>query len=181
MTSKHSTALQTLQTCSFAEGCPMLHLKVAFEAPSSCAHCGTATVDDNTLHLCLNQWLKSLLLECLPVVRYCDALTAVQYKYNKQYSRWPNRSMGYNIWHTVGPLCMISLWAKKRVSTGALEALNNPPVVQTKIWRNGRDSVDNTYQLCVFGSDEICQLRSENSNCADSKLAKFDSHQSYGI
>ena len=35
--------------------------------------------------------------------------------------------------YTVGPLIIESLWAKKRVSTGALRALDNQPVVQTKI------------------------------------------------
>ena len=34
---------------------------------------------------------------------------------------------------TVGPLIIESLWAKKRVSTGALEALDDPLVVQMKI------------------------------------------------
>ena len=33
---------------------------------------------------------------------------------------------------TVGPLIIESFWAKKRVSTGALEALDDPLVVQTK-------------------------------------------------
>ena len=33
---------------------------------------------------------------------------------------------------TVGPLIIESLWAKKRVSTGALRALDDPLVVQTK-------------------------------------------------
>ena len=39
--------------------------------------------------------------------------------------------------HTVGPLIIESLWAKKRVSTGALRALDDQPVVQTKIWKRG--------------------------------------------
>ena len=34
---------------------------------------------------------------------------------------------------TVGPLIIESFWAKKRVSTGALGALDDPLVVQTKI------------------------------------------------
>ena len=34
---------------------------------------------------------------------------------------------------TVGPLIIESLEAKKRVSTGVLGALDDPPVVQTKI------------------------------------------------
>ena len=34
---------------------------------------------------------------------------------------------------TVGPLIIESFGAKKRVSTGALEALDDPIVVQTKI------------------------------------------------
>ena len=40
---------------------------------------------------------------------------------------------GNRILHTVGPLTIESLWAKKRVSTGALRALDDPLVVQTKI------------------------------------------------
>ena len=35
--------------------------------------------------------------------------------------------------YTVGPLIIESLWAKKRVSTGALEALDGPLVVQMNI------------------------------------------------
>ena len=38
---------------------------------------------------------------------------------------------------TVGPLIIESHWAKKRVSTGALGALDDPPVVQTKNWKRG--------------------------------------------
>ena len=37
--------------------------------------------------------------------------------------------------YTVGSLIMKSLWAEKRVSTGALWALDNPLVVQMKIWK----------------------------------------------
>ena len=37
------------------------------------------------------------------------------------------------ILHTVGPLIIESFQAKKRVSTGALGALDDPLVVQTKI------------------------------------------------
>ena len=37
------------------------------------------------------------------------------------------------ILYTVGPLIIESLWAKKRVSTGALGALDDSLVVQTKI------------------------------------------------
>ena len=36
MPSKHSNALQTSQTCSFAILCPVPHTKVAFVAPCSC-------------------------------------------------------------------------------------------------------------------------------------------------
>ena len=35
--------------------------------------------------------------------------------------------------HTVGPLIIESFWAEKRVSTGALGALDDPLVVKTKI------------------------------------------------
>ena len=35
--------------------------------------------------------------------------------------------------HIVGPLIIESFWAEKRVSTGALEALDDPLVVQAKI------------------------------------------------
>ena len=41
------------------------------------------------------------------------------------------------ILNAVGPLIIESLWAKKRVSTGALRALDDPVVVQTKIWKGG--------------------------------------------
>ena len=46
---------------------------------------------------------------------------------------------------TVGPLIIESLWTKKRVSTGALGALDDPLVVQTKIWKSCWVPVDNTY------------------------------------
>ena len=39
--------------------------------------------------------------------------------------------------YTVGPLIIESLWEEKRVSTGALRALDDPVVVQTKIWKGG--------------------------------------------
>ena len=32
----------------------MLHLKVTFDAPSSCAHCDMEPVNNGTLHPCLN-------------------------------------------------------------------------------------------------------------------------------
>ena len=38
---------------------------------------------------------------------------------------------------TVGPLIIESFWAKKRVSTGAPEALDDPLVVQTKFCKSG--------------------------------------------
>ena len=41
--------------------------------------------------------------------------------------------MGMSICYTVGTLIIESLWAKKRVSTGALEALDVPLLVQMKI------------------------------------------------
>ena len=45
---------------------------------------------------------------------------------------------------TVGPLIIESLWARKWVSTGALEALDDPLVVQMKIWTTDWVPVDNT-------------------------------------
>ena len=48
------------------------------------------------------------------------------------------------ILYTVGPLIIESLWAKKRVTTEALSALDNPFVVQTKIWKSVCVPVDNT-------------------------------------
>ena len=70
LTSKHSDASQTSQTCGFAKRCPMLHLKAAFKAPCSCVHCGIEPVNDNILHSCLNQWCKTLLFEYVLVVWY---------------------------------------------------------------------------------------------------------------
>ena len=49
--------------------------------------------------------------------------------------------------NTVGPLIIESLRAKKRVSTGALRALDDPLVVQTKIRKSGQVRVDNIYHL----------------------------------
>ena len=46
--------------------------------------------------------------------------------------------------YTVGPLIIESHWAKKWVSTGALEALDDPFVVQIKIWKTNWVPVDNT-------------------------------------
>ena len=48
---------------------------------------------------------------------------------------------------TVGPLIIESLWTKNRVSTGALGALDDPLVVQTKIWKSVWVCVDSTYHL----------------------------------
>ena len=45
---------------------------------------------------------------------------------------------------TVGPLIIESLWAKKWVSTGALEALDDTIVVQMKIWKTDWVPVDDT-------------------------------------
>ena len=42
-----------------------------------------------------------------------------------------------SIQDTVGPLIIESLRAKERVSTRALRALDDPLVVQTKIWKSG--------------------------------------------
>ena len=49
--------------------------------------------------------------------------------------------------NTVGPLIIESLWTKNRVSTGALGALDDPFVVQTKIWKSSWVPVDNAYHL----------------------------------
>ena len=46
-------------------------------------------------------------------------------------------------WCTVGPVNMESLGGKKRVSTGALRALDDPSEIQTKIWKSGWVPVDN--------------------------------------
>ena len=51
---------------------------------------------------------------------------------------------------TVRPLIAESLWAKTQVSTGAIEPLDYPPVVQKKIWKNVWDLVNNAYQLYCF-------------------------------
>ena len=48
---------------------------------------------------------------------------------------------------TVGPLIIELLRVKKRVSTGALGALDDPRVVQTKISKSGQVRVDNSYHL----------------------------------
>ena len=44
-----------------------------------------------------------------------------------------NQSALTDVPDTIGSLIIESLWAKKRVSTGALEALDDPLVVQMKI------------------------------------------------
>ena len=46
--------------------------------------------------------------------------------------------------YTVGPLIIESLWANKRVSAGALGALDDPLDVQTKILKSVRVPVDHT-------------------------------------
>ena len=48
---------------------------------------------------------------------------------------------------TVGPLSIQSPWAGKRMSTGALDALNDLLIVLTKIWKNGWVPVVNTSHL----------------------------------
>ena len=45
---------------------------------------------------------------------------------------------------TIGPLIIESIWTKKRVSTGALWALDDPLEVQTKIWKSVQVPVDHT-------------------------------------
>ena len=75
MTSKYSHALETLQTCSLVKGCPILHPKVAFEAPCSCAHCGTNSVHDDTLHSVWTQCWRTLLFEFIPVMWYWQVRT----------------------------------------------------------------------------------------------------------
>ena len=68
--------------------------------------------------------------------RTCEADSVYalpEYRTIVKYSRtWFISKAGRCIF-TVGPLIIESLWAKKRVSTGALGALDNPLVVQTKI------------------------------------------------
>ena len=49
--------------------------------------------------------------------------------------------------YTVGPLIIESFWAKKPVSTGALEALDDPLVVQTKFEKSGWVPEDITQHL----------------------------------
>ena len=49
--------------------------------------------------------------------------------------------------YTVGPLTIESFLAKKRVSTQALGALDEPLVVQTEIWNSDRVPVYNTWHL----------------------------------
>ena len=52
--SRHHMALLHIymlckQTCSFANWCPMHHLKVTFEAPCSCACCGIESIHDGNM------------------------------------------------------------------------------------------------------------------------------------
>ena len=49
--------------------------------------------------------------------------------------------------YTIEPLIIESFWAKKRVSTRALGALDDPLVVPTNIWKSGRVPVDITQHL----------------------------------
>ena len=61
---------------------------------------------------------------------------------------WTHRCPGESFnTYTVGPLIIESFWAKKRVSTGALEALDDPLVVQTKFWKSGWVPEDITQHL----------------------------------
>ena len=53
-------------------------------------------------------------------------------------------SLNKHALHTVGPLIIVSFWMRNWVSTGALRALEDPPVVQTKNWKHGWVPVDNT-------------------------------------
>ena len=57
---KYSHALQTSQTCSFANWYPAHHRKVAFEAPCSCTHYGIKSIHDGILHFLLNECWKLL-------------------------------------------------------------------------------------------------------------------------
>ena len=68
--SKYSNALRTSQTRSFAKWYYILHPKVAFEAPWSCACCGIKPIQDVTLHPSLNQCWKAHLFEYLAAIRY---------------------------------------------------------------------------------------------------------------
>ena len=70
ITSLYSNALRTSQTCSFSEWYHILHPKIAFEAPWSCACCGMKYVYDITLHPSVNWCWKTLLFEYLAAIRY---------------------------------------------------------------------------------------------------------------
>ena len=50
MNSKHSHPLQMSQASCVARLCPMLHAKVASEAPCSCAYCGIKSDHDGIVH-----------------------------------------------------------------------------------------------------------------------------------
>ena len=73
ITSKYSNALRTSQTRSFASWYHILHPKVAFEAPWSCARCGIKYFHDIILHPSLNQCWKTLLFEYLAAIQYADS------------------------------------------------------------------------------------------------------------
>ena len=65
------------QTCSFAKWCPMLHEKVAFEAPCFSTHCGIKSV---LTVFCTPPWIcaeKRFCLNILLVVRYHCILVIV--------------------------------------------------------------------------------------------------------
>ena len=68
--SNYSNALRTSQTCSFSKWYHILHPKVAFEAPWSCARCGIKFVYDVTLHPSVKWCWKTLLFEYLAAIRY---------------------------------------------------------------------------------------------------------------
>ena len=70
-TSAYAHVSQTSQAFSFERWCPInLYLKIAFEAPCSCTHCGITSVHGGDLHPSLNQYWKTCVFEYWQVVRY---------------------------------------------------------------------------------------------------------------
>ena len=109
MTSKYSHALQTSQTCSFAEWRLMLLLKVAFEAPCACAHCGVKSAHDSVLPPCLNQCQKNLLFECFTWQHQRTVKKTHMYRYidgMNQYTAYLLLGSHYlNATHDIKTLC----------------------------------------------------------------------------
>ena len=83
--SKCSHALETLQTCSFATWCPILHLKVTFEAPSSCARCGiTFTME---IRLSLLEWCI-FVQQCRIHMDIGNSKNSMGIKYESNTTQW---------------------------------------------------------------------------------------------